>query len=48
MDLADLRKTRKPLSKFDYQPRVESVPNSAAAHKVAVNYAKRLRKSCKS
>ena len=42
-----LRKERKPFSKFAYQSRVKSVLNSAAAQKVAVNYAKRLRKTCK-
>ena len=47
MDLPDLRKKRKPFSKFAYQSRVKSVLNSAAAQKVAVNYAKRLRKTCK-
>ena len=47
MDLADLRKKRKPLSKFAYQSRVKSVMNSVAAQTVAVNYAKRLRKTCK-
>ena len=47
MDLADLRKKSKPLSKFAYQSRVKSVLNSVAAQKAAVNYAKRLRKTCK-
>ena len=47
MDLADLRKERKPFSKFAYQSRVKSILISAAAQKVAINYAKRLRKTCK-
>ena len=40
--LGRLRKKR--LSKLAYQSRVKAVLNSAAAQKVAVNYAKRLRR----
>ena len=47
MDLADLRKKRKPLGKVAYHARLKSVLNSVAAQKVAKNFANRLRKTCR-
>ena len=43
MDLADLRKKRKPFGKLAYHTRLKSVLNSKAAQKVAKNFANRLR-----
>ena len=47
MDLADLKKKRKALGQTAYQARAKSVINSMAAQRVAKNFAKRLRKTCK-
>ena len=47
MDLADLRKKRKPLGKVAYPARLKSVLNSVAAQKAAKNFANRLRKTCR-
>ena len=46
MDLADLRKKRRPLGKATYIARVKGVIKSAKAQKVARNIAKRFRKAC--
>ena len=47
MDLADLRKKRKPLGKVAYHARLKAVINSVAAQKVAKKFANRLRKTCR-
>ena len=47
MDLADLRKKRKPLGKLACNARMKSVLNSKAAQKVAKSFANRLRNSCR-
>ncbi len=46
MDLADLRKKRRPLGKLAYTLRVKSVVKSQKAQTVAKNFAGRLRKAC--
>ena len=47
MDLLDLRKKRKPLSKPAYISRVKNVIRSAKAQSVAKAYAGRLRSACR-
>ena len=46
MDLADLQQKRRALGQTAYQARAKSVIKSAAAQRVAKNFAKRLRKTC--
>ena len=47
LDLADLRRKRKPLEKSAYVARVRSVLKSQKAKTVAANIAKSLRKTCR-
>ena len=46
MDLADMRKKRRPLGKAAYTARVKGVMRSQRAQAVAVKCAGRLRKAC--
>ena len=46
MDLADLRKKRRPLGKAAYTQRVKRVIKSQKAQTVAKNFANRFRKAC--
>ena len=46
MDLADLRKKRRPLGKTAYMSRVRSVMKTQKAQTVAKGFAKRFRKAC--
>ena len=46
LDLADLRKKRRPLGKTAYTARVKGVIKSSKAQAVAKNIAKRFRKAC--
>ena len=47
MDMADMRKKRRPLGKTADTVRVKSVMRSQRAHTVAKGFAKTLRKTCK-
>lgn len=47
MDLADMRKKRRPLGKTAYTARVKSVMRSQRAQTVAKSFAKGLRKACR-
>ena len=46
MDLADMRKKRRPLGKAAYTARAKGVMRSQRAQAVAVKWAGRLRKAC--